>query len=240
MYNRIAIFGLTGDPFTIAHRDICKQAINTLNIDKLYVIPTIVDYHRKGKDKWLTDPQRLHCMKQMLFSMGIGYYERCEIDAFELRLKNYCIANSVLEEELVKRRRFIHTLLDFKARYGIGFEPEIYMIIGSDELKNFQTWHEWQSILDNITCLVVVNGRDGEEVAIPSAIYDKMGGMDRIRTMELSKSYLYNVSASAVRHWYRNDKLEDYLDDVRKIDSYEMDWITVPWIAKKKEIQENG
>ena len=237
MYNRIAIFGLTGDPFTIAHRDICKQAINTLNIDKLYVIPTIVDYHRKGKDKWLTDPQKLHCMKQMLFSMGIGYYERCVIDTYELRLKNLFSTYDTLYSEFIEKRRFIHTLLEFKARH---YEPsqEVLLIIGTDELRIFQSWYMWDLVLENISSLVVVNGRDGEEVEIPVPIMENMQG--QVVSMPLSKSYLYNVSASAVRHWYRNDKLEDYLDDVRKIDSYEMDWITVPWIAKKKEIQENG
>ena len=237
MTNRIAIFGLTGDPFTIAHRDICKQAIDTLNIDKLYVIPTVVSYHREGKERWLTDPQRLYCMKQMLFSIGIGYYERCEIDDYELRLKNLYSRHESLYSEFIDKRRFIHTLLEFKARH---YEPsqEVLLIIGTDELKIFQSWYMWESVLENIACLVVVNGRYGEEAGIPFPIMEKMQG--RVVSMPLSKSYLYNVSASAVRHWYRNDKLADYLDDVKKIDSYQMDWITVPWIAKKKEIQENG
>ena len=46
----VAVFGLTGDPFTVAHRAICKRAMDELPIDKLYVIPTIVNYHRKDKE----------------------------------------------------------------------------------------------------------------------------------------------------------------------------------------------
>lgn len=38
MCSRIAIFGLTGDPFTVAHREICRLAMKELPIHKLYVI----------------------------------------------------------------------------------------------------------------------------------------------------------------------------------------------------------
>ena len=231
MDNRIAIFGLTGDPFTIAHRDICKQAIDSLSIDKLYVIPTVVDYHRKEKDKWLNDCQRMHCMKQMLFSLGLGYYERCEIDDYELRLKNLYSRHDALFPKFIENRRFIHTLLEFKARHYDSTQ-EILLIIGTDELNIFQSWYMWELVLKNIACLVVVNGRYGEEAGIPFPIMEKMQG--RVVSMPLSKSYLYNVSASAVRHLYRNDSLCDYLDDVRKLDSHEIDWTAVPWIEKKR------
>lgn len=234
MHNRIAIFGLTGDPFTIAHRDICKQAMDTLQIDKLYIIPTVVDYHRKGKERWLTDLQRVYCMEKMLWTLGNEYREKYEIDTHELMLKSMCVNDTALYDEMIKHRRFIHTLFDFKARMAkmndVLEPPEIILIIGSDELKMFPSWHRWELILDNINYLVVVNGRDGEDVTIPSLIDIKMRG--RIMTMELSANYLYNVSASAIRHWYRNDSLDDYLYDVKQIDSGELDWITVPWIVK--------
>lgn len=237
MSNRIAIFGLTGDPFTIAHRDICKQALETLHLEKLYVIPTIVDYHRKGKERWLTDLERVHCMKEMLFSMGIGYYARCEIDAYELRLKNLCRNTPSLYTEVIKKRRFIHTLLDFKARH---FYPrqEIIMIIGADELKMFPRWYRWDSVLDNVTHLCVVNGRDEETVPIPTLVKAKM--KENIITMPLSREYLCRISASLVRECYRNRKLEDYLLDVRKIDSYETNVQDVPWIVEKEGDKENG
>ncbi|MBO6031887.1 MAG: hypothetical protein J6Q22_10640 [Prevotella sp.] len=231
MQNRIAIFGLTGDPFTIAHRDICKQAIDTLQLQKLYVIPTVVEYHRKGKKRWLTDQQRLTCAEEMLWSLGPRYGKKIELDDSELILKSLCFANPPLDEEVVKRRRFIHTLLDFKVRNRINGDTSLYMIIGEDELKIFQTWHEWESILDNIDCLAVVKGHNGgEDVHVPSEIMHRMHR--RVEELELSQSYLYGVSASAVREYH--DNLDSYLDYVKQIDSHEVDWITVPWIEKKR------
>lgn len=233
MTNRIAIFGLTGDPFTIAHRDICKQAIDTLQLKKLYVIPTIVEYHRAGKDRWLNDSQRIECAEQMLWMLGPKYGKKIELDTSEIKLKSLCMANTPLDEEVVKRRRFIHTLLDFKVRHNIDGDTSLYMIIGSDELKIFQTWHEWESILDNIDCLVVVKGRQGDEdVQVPYDIMHRMHG--RIEELELSKSFLYDVSATRVRHWYCDGDLKEYLYDVQQIDSGENYGITVPWITKKR------
>ena len=102
MHNRIAIFGLTGDPFTIAHRDICKQAMDTLKIDKLYVIPTVVDYHRKDKERWLTDLQRVYCIEKMLWTLGNEYREKYEIDTHELMLKSLCENDTRLYNEIIK------------------------------------------------------------------------------------------------------------------------------------------
>ena len=236
MCNRIAIFGLTGDPFTIAHRDICKQAIDTLQLHKLYVIPTVVDYHRKGKERWLTDLQKVFCMEKMLLTLGSSYVGRYEIDTHELMLKSMCENDVALFNEVIKPRRFIHTLLDFKARQekinDVLAPQEIVLIIGSDELRMFQSWHRWDAVLSNINSLVVVNGRDGEESSIPIPIDVKMRG--KIMTMYLSNRYLCGVSATAVREFYRNKGLDEYIADVKKIDSGAIDWTEVPWIEEKR------
>lgn len=233
MHNRIAIFGLTGDPFTIAHRDICKQAMDTLQIDKLYVIPTVVDYHRDGKERWLTDMQRVYCMEKMLWSLGSEYIGKYEIDTHELMLKSMCENDLRLYNEIIKPRRFIHTLLDFKCRlakkYGVLEPPEIVLIIGSDELRMFQSWHRWDAIVAKINYFTVVRRNEEEELIIPVEIKS----LGRLMTMELSEEYLYNVSATAVRQCYKNDGLKDYLDDVKKLDNGELDWLTIPWINKK-------
>ena len=235
-HHRIAIFGLTGDPFTIAHRDICKRAIDALNIDKLYVIPTVVDYHRKGKERWLTDLQKVFCMEKLLLTLGSSYVGRYEIDTHELMLKSMCENDVALFNEVIKPRRFIHTLLDFKARQAnvndVLAPQEIVLIIGSDELRMFQSWHRWDAVLSNINSLLVVNRRDGEESAIPIPIDVKMRG--KIMTMYLSNRYLCGVSATAVREFYRNKGLDEYIADVNKIDSGAIDWTEVPWIEEKR------
>ena len=70
----------------------------------------------------------------------------------------------------------------------------------------------------------------GGDVHVPSEIMHRVHG--RVEVLELSLSYLYGVSASAVREYH--DNLASYLDYVKQIDSHEVDWITVPWIEKKR------
>ena len=59
MTHKVGIFGGTFDPFTEAHLAIVKAAIDQKLVDEVHIIPTIVDYHRNGKDRWLSNYDRL-------------------------------------------------------------------------------------------------------------------------------------------------------------------------------------
>lgn len=203
----VAVFGLTGDPFTVAHRAICKKAINALPIDKLYVIPTVVDYHREGKNRWLSDGARLECMRYMLWSLGDYYLNKWEIDRHEIDLKWLCgyaddYVHSGLTDEIIPKRRFIHTLLDFKTR--IGMFTQIMLILGTGSVKNLTTWYRWKEVCHSISSLVVVNGRDGETIEIPSEVKSVLGS--RYCNLSLEDEDLLKVSASKVREACLKDR----------------------------------
>lgn len=237
----IAVFGLTGDPFTIAHRQICKQAMDKLPIDKLYVIPTIVDYHRKGKETWLNDGERLECMKGMLWSLGHDYLGKWEIDRHEIDLRCMCeftdedvklglgdqIENSLCSE-IVAKRRFIHTLLDLKTR--IGMFTQIMLILGTDSLKNLTTWHRWRDVCYNISSLVVINGRDGEQIDVPPEVREVIGS--RYCNLPMGKEELLKVSASKVRSECKEDYLtvSSYLKTVKDYDQGRISLKTLGWV----------
>ena len=53
MKEKIGIFGCTADPFTLAHREIVKQVLKQNVVNAVVIVPTIVDWHRAGKTKWL-------------------------------------------------------------------------------------------------------------------------------------------------------------------------------------------
>lgn len=230
----VAVFGLTGDPFTVAHRQICKQAMDCLPIDKLYVIPTVVDYHRQGKERWLSDEARLLCAKSMLWSLGEFYQGKWEIDTYELDLKCQCgllarlHSGEDLEQEIIAPRRFLHTLLDFKCRIGIF--KQVMLILGTDSIKNLMTWYRWKDVCRNVSSLVVVNGRDGEDIEIPAEVREEVGS--HYCNLPLDNDELLKVSASKVRkacikHGYTLgrylDIVEDY--DFGAVGLEELKWI---------------
>lgn len=223
--SRVAIFGGTFDPFTVAHREICKAVMDQYGIDKLYVIPTVVDYHRKGKELWLTDEERMECIREMLWSLGPDYEGRWEIDWHEMHLKRLCdfTDNELrdgLYDEIISNRRFIHTLLDFKTRQDT--DTEIALVLGQDEAQNLPNWYRWRDVLFNVNIVYAVTGRDGDNRQLPSEIVELC---ENIRTIQLPYSELLKVSASKVRTSYmgkmeygRDDELHAYLSDVRRFD----------------------
>ena len=66
MTYKIGIFGGTFDPFTEAHLAIVKAAIDQNLVDEVHIIPTIVDYHRNGKDRWLSNCNRLDVINKII------------------------------------------------------------------------------------------------------------------------------------------------------------------------------
>lgn len=223
--SRVAIFGVTADPFTVSHRAICKAVMDQYGIDKLYVIPTVVDYHRNGKERWLTDEERMECIREMLWSLGPDYEGRWEIDWHEMHLKRLCdfTDNELrdgLYDEIISNRRFIHTLLDFKTRQDT--DTEIALVLGQDEAQNLPNWYRWRDVLFNVDIVYAVTGRDGDNRQLPSEIVELC---ENIRTIQLPYSELLKVSASKVRKSYigmmeydRDDELHAYLSDVRRFD----------------------
>ena len=235
----IAVFGLTGDPFTIAHRDICERAMDVLPIDKLYVIPTVVDYHREGKKRWLSDDERLECIKYMLWSLGPKYLGKWEIYDHEIQLKALCEnrdearkggSRHMLSDMVIKPRRFLHTLLDFKA--AIGWEKPIMLILGTDSVKNFRKWFKWREVGKCVDSFVMVNGRDGKEINVPESISKAV--KRKFRTLDLTYDELKYVSASRVRNSYDGcDRVWKYMADVWLYDSGKKSLDELGWMDKK-------
>ena len=73
MTYKIGIFGGTFDPFTEAHLAIVKAAIDQKLVDEVHIIPTIVDYHRTDKDRWLLNDARLDVIRKIIDHLKGNY-----------------------------------------------------------------------------------------------------------------------------------------------------------------------
>ena len=180
----VAIFSGTFDPFTMAHRNIVEQVLKSYLADDVYIVPTIVNYHREGKESFLKDVDKLNIIKCLVEDID-NSKEHVFIDSYELGLLRQIPGNV---DAFQKRRRFIDTLVEFKQRH-FGFYDEIKLkfIIGTDEYKAFKNWTMWDTILQ-IADPIVVNGRDGDEVVTEF----------NCDVINIDPKYA-NVSASAVR-----------------------------------------
>lgn len=157
--NRIGLFGGSFDPFTIAHMAIVESVLEQDIVDSVTIIPTIVDYHREGKEKWLDESDKFLVMYN--FVTRSRFKDKILMDFQELGWK----LDGTLSEEEAKNWRFIDTLKRKKKLYddssflnAAGYK--FYAILGTDSIKNFKTWHRWEDIL-SMCELIGIDGRDG-------------------------------------------------------------------------------
>ena len=203
MTYKIGIFGGTFDPFTEAHLAIVKAAIDQKLVDEVHIIPTIVDYHRNGKDRWLSNYDRLDVIRKIIDHLKGNYIYG---NRFFINQNEYCFARDNAPY-IINKRRYIDTLNQFiydcNSHYTDFDNVEYYTIIGTDSYKNFKTWTDWKEIL-RLSKLIVVNGRDGEDIQLDIPKID----------LRIDPKYL-SISSTKIREQYKNKdrSIEHYLAD---------------------------
>ncbi len=131
----IAVFGGSFDPFHEGHFQVIKEAIKTLDIDKLFVIPT---YLNPFKNSFLlSEKVRFRKVKEALKDL-----KKVEVLDFEINQKR-----KVTTFESIKY---------LKIKYDLD---KIYLIIGADNLKSLHKWHSYKE-LENLVEFVVANRDD--------------------------------------------------------------------------------
>ena len=188
---KIGIFGGTFDPFTKAHLAIVEKVLEQNLVDKVIILPTIVSWHRAGKNNWLTDIEKIYCIN--MFIANSDYKDRITVDMHEITYVKTAFSKYIYD------RRYVHMLSDAIFRYGIN--NEYYTIIGTDSLVQFNTWWKYDVIL-GLSQLIAVSGRDNVE--LPKDTYNA-------QIVSIDKKY-FDVSASKIRSKF--DNLDSYLETI--------------------------
>ncbi len=127
-----AIFGGSFDPPHIGHLKIVEQALQTLDIDVLTVLP---NFQNPWKNKTLYSPEkRFELLKEMFKNLN-----RVEVSDFEVSL-----GRPVKSIESV--------------RYFAKQSEKIYLIIGSDNLPKLHLWDEFEDIEKLVNFAVATRG----------------------------------------------------------------------------------
>jgi len=138
---KYGIFGGTFDPFTPAHYEMVVKCLNSGEVDKVIVLPTVVDYYRKDKTSLFSVEQRKFIIENWFADVDrvIDGTKDVILDFYEYNVILKC------PEHEVKNRRYLHMLETVISTYGKY--NEYFTIIGGDSLEKFQTWYMWQDIL---------------------------------------------------------------------------------------------
>lgn len=205
---RIGIYGGSFDPFTLAHREIVKEALEQKLVDRVIIAPTIVDYHRGDKLPWLSSTEKFAIIRALTEGLHPVF-----IDKTELNRKDLIQLSPELEEHAVKSWRFIDTLLRIKLECMNAcerIEAEFYPIVGGDSLDNFKTWFAWKDILKQSAGLIAVE-RDHKPIDVKKLVAETPEFDGKLKVMKIYDGFA-ETSASDTREYWRKHLPTEYLD----------------------------
>ena len=135
---KIGIFGGSFNPIHLAHKKIILELLDRHYVDKMIVVPTGDEYNKKDL---------------------ISAKDRMEMAKLSLKgIKNV----EVSDYEVRNGKKYTYeTLLHFKKKYE---DDVIYFILGEDNLEEFDTWKNYEALLENYRFLVIRRKGYDEEV----------------------------------------------------------------------------
>jgi len=173
-----AIFGGSFDPPHIGHLEVIQQAITSLNIDELIVVPAFLNPFKSNS--FAPADLRLKWLKSMTKDIN-----KVKVSSFEVD-KNRAVAS-------------IETIKHFKQN-----NEEIFLIIGADNLASLSKWQDYET-LDKMVKWVVA-ARDG--ISIPSKYKTLEVNKDISATQlrqQVQEAYIDKNIANEVIDYYKKD-----------------------------------
>jgi nicotinate-nucleotide adenylyltransferase len=150
---RIGIFGGSFDPVHNEHLRLGERAIESLRLDRLIVMPVSAPPHKKGKEL-SPDNDRLNACK-----IAFAHLPKAQVSDYEI--KNGGVSYTYL------------TCRHFKTLYQ---DAELFWLVGTDMLRDFPTWKNTESILNDVTLAVCARDeQDGWLEKERATFHEKFG-----------------------------------------------------------------
>ena len=135
---RIGIFGGSFDPIHCEHKNFIREAMESLQLDKLFVVPAHAPPHKPDR-RLSPDADRLEMCK-----LALADVENVEVSEYEMRQGG--MSYTYL------------TCAHFRKEYP---SAELFFLVGTDMLRDFPSWKYPEIILENVT--LAVCGRTDKE-----------------------------------------------------------------------------
>ena len=137
---KIGIYGGTFNPIHTGHIHAAKQAIKTLNLDKLIMIPDRIAPHKALPEGSAAPQQRLD-----MLHLAVAGEQGIEVSDLELR-----------------REGTSYSYLTVEALREVYPDAQLYLLIGTDMFLSFHTWCNPERITAQATLAVLYRGEKGE------------------------------------------------------------------------------
>ncbi|RXJ97734.1 nicotinate (nicotinamide) nucleotide adenylyltransferase [Arcobacter sp. CECT 8986] len=127
---RIAVFGGSFDPPHIAHEKIVNIALEELNIDKIFIVPT---YLNPFKDDFHLKPEKRFSLLSKLFENN----SKVVICDYEINQK--------------RKVPSFETIQFLKHQYELS---KIYFIIGTDNYNSLSKWYKYDELKNEVEFVI--------------------------------------------------------------------------------------
>lgn len=167
----IAVFGGSFNPPTIAHISLAKQVLAKMdNLEKVIFVPVSTRYNKNGL---ASDEIRFNMLEQICAKEPGLEVSRLELDSD-------------------KQLYTIETLRKIKQQNP---NKQIYFVLGTDNLKELETWHKVYELLSSFKFIVLKRDEDSvSDIIDKSTILKKYESsffeLNGIDTVDLSSSYV--------------------------------------------------
>ena len=125
---RVALFGGSFDPPHFGHKLVVEEALETLDIDRLVVVPTFLNPFKT----------KFHATPKERFALCVEMFKPFS----EVMVSDY-------EIEQGEATPTFKTVSHFQKKYNVG-----YIIIGADNLNSIDRWYNFKWLNENITWVI--------------------------------------------------------------------------------------
>lgn len=141
---RIGIYGGTFNPPHVGHIQAAMQAMETLSLDRLILIPDRIAPHKQMPGNSASPEDRLSMLQ-------LAVKGRAKVEVSDMELKRESPSYSYI------------TVGQMRQRFP---EAELILLMGTDMFISFLTWKNPQEILKRVSIGVMYRGERGEKEAI--------------------------------------------------------------------------
>lgn len=148
---KIALYLGSFNPFHNGHLEVIKTALNDFKMDKVIIVPTMQNPWKK--EKVLDFIKRVYIIQRYFPEEWVvknyGFYSWRE-DPFPIEV-------SEIEKELIPPYYSYATLHALKNKYC---NDEIFVLVGSDTIKDIPNWMNGEAIIQDYNFLIVDRPRN--------------------------------------------------------------------------------
>jgi len=182
---RIGIYGGTFNPPHLGHLGVVKSACSALSLDMLYVIPACEAPNKQGEA----------CLdgKHRLRMLDLCFEEEPQVRISDLELQRGGVSYTA---DTVQQMQQEHP------------EAEIVLLLGSDSFLSFQTWHQWEHLLQTVTLAVFFRGAKNEKADIE---HQKAELEKRSAKIQIMDNPITQISSSDLRRLLAFRCADDFL-----------------------------